>query len=171
MNSAATFLMFNSASEKLLTHAFCQLPFAFITFLSPFWDKVWCCCLLKVWPFQKSMISTVNGYLLQSCYIDLCKSAHVLPWEQILETDLSSVLSCKRWKVQWNPAKICFPGIIFKRSILRLSDSVNICLKTCGCAACEAAAVETQLMYRYCSAWVGWRPRGNLCHAAATSHG
>lgn len=48
--------------------------------------------------------------------------------------------------------------------------SVSICLPVCECV-CVAAAVATELMYRYCSAWVGSGPHGNLCHAAATSAG
>jgi len=35
INNSATFLMFNSDLEKLLTHAFCQLLIAFIPLLSP----------------------------------------------------------------------------------------------------------------------------------------
>ncbi len=64
MNNSATFLMFNSVSEKLLTHALCQLPIAFITLLSPLWEKMKCCCMFEVWSLQNNFVSSGNSYLL-----------------------------------------------------------------------------------------------------------
>lgn len=120
MNNSATFLMFNSVSEKLLTHALCQLPIAFITpFYRRFESKVMLhvrsAIITKQLGQQWEFLPALSAGLLESCY-GLCKSACVR-----FHTCVDSRRKC--------PVESYF--FFLKSSILKLNDSASICLHGC----------------------------------------
>lgn len=77
MNNSDTFLMFNSVSEKLLTHALCQLPIAFITpFIAALRANevmlhVRSAIITKQLGQQWEFLPALSAGLLESCYSEI----------------------------------------------------------------------------------------------------